>query len=107
AQWDDGDEAQRMKPALVLAVLGDALFQRLKIREEIPVGQHNAPRLAGGAGGEKDLGDMAARDGLVGENGKVGVQTSFWIFMTGRIIQSYGAAGKILQEAGGDGGSKV
>ena len=107
AQRNDGDEAQRVKPALVFSVLGDALFQWFEIREEIAVGQDNATRLAGGAGGEENLRDMAAGNGLIGENGNGGVQAGLCISMTGRLMQLFGGAGEILQEEGGDGGSKV
>ena len=107
AQRNDRNEAQRMKPALVFTILGDALFQWFEIREEIAVGQNNAPRLAGGAGGEEDLRDMAARDGLIGETGNCGVQAGFCVSMTGPLVQRFGSAGIILQEEGGDGGSEV
>jgi len=70
------------------------------------VSQHNAPRLAGCAGGEEDLRDMAAGDGLIGENGNCGVQADYCVSMTGRLIQLFGDAGEILQEEGRGGGSE-
>ena len=49
---------------------------------------------------------MAARDGLIAENGNGGVLVGCYVSMAGPLIQLFGGAGEILQEEGGDGGDE-
>ena len=61
AQWNEGNKAQGMKPALVLAVGIDPAFQRFQICQEIAMGKDDATRLAGRAGCIENFGDCASR----------------------------------------------
>jgi len=67
AQRNKRDEAKRMEPFFVLAIGIDAALERLEIGEEISVGEDDAARFGCGAGGEEDLRDVVAGDGLVSE----------------------------------------
>src|SRR5258708_27398146 len=51
AERHERNEAQRMKPTLMLAIGFDAALERLEIRQEIPVRQHHAASLGGWAAG--------------------------------------------------------
>src|SRR6266567_72298 len=43
AQWNECDEPQRVKPALVFAIRINAALEWLKVRQEIAVRQNNHP----------------------------------------------------------------
>ena len=58
AEWNERDETERVKPALVFAIRIDAAFKRLEIGEEVAVREDDAARLGGGAGGEENLCDV-------------------------------------------------
>src|SRR6267378_6378846 len=57
AQWNEGNKAQGMEPALVRAVGIDAAFQRFEICQEISMRKDDAARVARRAGRVENLGD--------------------------------------------------
>ncbi len=64
---DERDETERVKEAFVLAIRIDAALEGFKIGEEVAVGEDHAAGLGRGTGGEEDLRDVVASDGLIGE----------------------------------------
>src|SRR6267378_6590461 len=60
AQWNERNEAQRVKPALVFAIRFDPTLERLKVRQKIAVGENNPARLGRCARGVKDFGNGAS-----------------------------------------------
>ena len=62
-QRDEAQEAQRPRQAREPRMLGDLVLDRLQVGEHVPVGQADALRLGGGAGGEDDLEEVAAGEG--------------------------------------------
>src|SRR5256714_13753345 len=57
AQGNERNEAQRVKPTLVFAILIEATLQRLEIGQKIAVGENDAAGLGGGARGVQDFGN--------------------------------------------------
>ena len=57
AQGNERNEAQRVKPTLVLAILIEATLQRLEIGQKIAVGENDAAGLGGCARGVQDFGN--------------------------------------------------
>src|SRR5260370_8947824 len=67
AERNQRDKAQRMKPALVLAVRLDPALKRLEVSQKIAMSQDHTARLSGRARSEEDLRNVVARDRLIGE----------------------------------------
>src|SRR2546423_15322384 len=60
AQGNERNEAQRVKPTLVFAILIEATLQRLEICQKIAVGENEAAGLGGGAPGGHGFGKWGA-----------------------------------------------
>ena len=60
AQWNEGDEAQGVKPTLVLPILFDATLQWLQVRQKISVRQNNSARFRRRARSVQNFGSGAS-----------------------------------------------
>ncbi len=69
-------EADGRERAHVFAVFFDALVDRLQVREDVAMRDGDAFRVAGGAGGEEDLGHVVGRGGGEGRRRGLDRRTS-------------------------------
>ncbi len=73
AQWQQVQETQRMKDALVAKVLADLALQRLEVGQNVAMGDDYTARLGSRARGKDDLHDVVARERRR-SNGLIGVR---------------------------------
>src|SRR5258708_115852 len=96
-----------MKAMVGITVRGDFGLQALEVWQEIAMSQDDAPRLGSGAGGEENLCDMVASDGLVGKRLVHGRGRLVRVVMSRDAIGLLAGVGSILRIQRGGGRSEV
>ena len=70
AERKEVEKAQRVKEAFPTAVTIDFFFEGFEVGEQVAVGEDDAARFGGGAGGEDDFDGIGALDGRGGKFGR-------------------------------------
>ena len=104
AERNQRDEAQRVQEAFVFQIGLDAAFDGFEIGEKISVGEHDAARLGGGAGGEENFGNVLAGERQIREGFIERAGCSTGNRLGGKDLVAGCDVGEILQCEDGNGG---